>query len=231
LHNIANAQTYQLQSIDGSNVQVEVAYRPSIKTLVIACAKDTIYLTDYWALDTAIVLNGSFLQVSYARRAGSNEGLAYTVLLCVDHNKLVQAMHIKSFSEYDMRNLNHIKGNINEYQLFKVKTQLLESDKASYKLNLLVHDESSSERTPKTNYNYDEEVTLNFDPKQNIFYTTHEYMSKSFTIYNPKSQKEIKRNVSGVVPMITIGENSYYYIKDEWYQKESTGYLLKCTYK
>lgn len=227
-NNIAKAQAYQLQSLDGRTVEVKLTDR--LGTLAIACDRDTIFLADYWALDTAVVLNGKFLQVSYARRAGSNEGLDYMVLLCVEQNKLVQAMHIKSSSEYDMRNIEHIKGNMNEYQLFRLTAQLLGSDKSSFKLNLFVHDENSSERSPKANYNYDEEITLNFDPRQNIFYSTHVYISKYYDVYNPKTQKEIKKSVNCIVPIVTIGKATYCYIEDQWYERESSNYLNKFTY-
>lgn len=231
LFSIVNAQTFQLQSFDGTKVKVQLAYNPALGTLAIACAKDTIYLVDYMDLDDVKILNDRFLQVSYAKRAGSNEGLANTLLLSVDHNKLIQGIHIKSFSEYDMRNLDHIKGSLSEYQLFKVKTQLLGHDKTTYKLNLNIHDESNSERLPKTNHNYNTQLILNFDPKKNIFYDTHQTIAKTFMVYNPKNQRTTKQYLNGKVPVITIGKSSYYYINGEWYEKGDNNYLLKSAYK
>lgn len=64
LFNIVNAQTFQLQSFDGTKVQVQLAYNPALGTLAITCAKDTIYLVDYMDLEYVKILNDRFLQVS-----------------------------------------------------------------------------------------------------------------------------------------------------------------------
>jgi hypothetical protein len=80
----ARAQTYQMQSFDGAPSQVRVVQRPSPQGLVISCLRDTLILSDCWALDQVKVLNKQFLQLTYAIRAGSNEGLRKTLLLCVN---------------------------------------------------------------------------------------------------------------------------------------------------
>ncbi len=206
LYNIANAQTYSLRSFEGTKVQVKLSYKPSIGTLAITCIKDTMYLVDYMDIDNIKIVSGKFLQITYAKRAGSNEDLMNILLLCVDHSKLVQAVHFKSFFEYDMRNIDHIKGNLSEYQLFKLSLQLTGSSKSNYKLNVNIHDESSSERTPRSNHNYNKQIVLNFDLKQNIFYNANENISKSFTIYDPKTQDQIIQAVNGIIPVITISK-------------------------
>lgn len=230
LHDTISAQTYSLQSFEGAKVQINLTYKPSHGTLAIGCLKDTLFLVDYMDIDNVKVLNSRFLQITYTKRAGSNEDLANMLLLCVDNNKLCQAMHIRSSSTYDMRNIYHIKGNLSEYQLFKVKAKLLGNSKNTYKLNLNIHDESSSERNPKTNHNYNKQIMLSFDPGQNIFYSARQAISKSFTVYDPKTQQTIKRDVNGTVPVITLGKSNYYYVKDEWYEKGSNDNLLKYTY-
>ncbi|TDX00994.1 hypothetical protein [Dinghuibacter silviterrae] len=157
LQGLANAQTYSLQSLDGAKVQIELTYKRSLR---ISCAGNTIHVADFWALDTVEILNNRFLQISYAKRAGSNEGLRYLLLLCVHHNKLIQAMHIRSFSEYDLRP--------HTYQLFQVKTHL----SGSGGLRLDIHNENRSPGKPSTHDN--RQLTLRFDPGLDVFYSGHE---------------------------------------------------------
>ncbi|WEK19294.1 MAG: hypothetical protein P0Y49_21190 [Candidatus Pedobacter colombiensis] len=231
LYNTTNAQTYSLQSLEGAKVRVNLLYKPSLGTLAISYLKDTLLLVDYMDINNVKVLNNRFLQITYAKRAGSNEDLENMLLLCVDNKKLCQAMHIRSGSTYDMRNIQHIKGNLSEYQLFKVKVRLFGNGKNNYKLNLSIHDESTSERTPKTNHNYNKQVILSFDPNQDIFYSTRQSISKTFTVYDPKIQQTIKQDVNGVVPVITLDKSNYYYVKGEWYEQGIKDYLLKYAYK
>ena len=231
LHINAKAQVYNFQSIDGAKIQANLDYKPSSGTLSIACSNDTIYLVDYIDLDKVKVLDDKFLQVSYFKRAGSNEGLVNTLLLCVYHKKLVQSLHIVSFSEYDMRDIYHTNYGFGEYKLFRIKTQLLGTNKDNYKLRLGIHDESKSERNPKTNHNFNKQITLAFDSEQNVFYEKYLNLSGSFSIYNPKYQVEIKESVNSPVLSINIVDKLYYYIKNEWYEKSNNKHLIKYTFK
>jgi len=171
LYNTATAQTYSLQSFEGTVKEIKFSCKPGSETLTIVCGRDTL-LIDYWATDYVKVLDNRFLQIVYSIRAGSNEGVENMLLLCVDSNRLYQALHVRCFSEYDMRNVSHIKGNPNEYQLFKLKAQLLGNSKSTYKLKVNIHDESTSESDPKTNHNYNKQMILNFDPVRNRFFGT-----------------------------------------------------------
>lgn len=227
----AKAQVYNLQSIDGIKVQVRLYYKPSIGSLAIVCAKDTLYLADYMDLDEVKVLGSNFLQVSYAKRAGSNEEQINTMLLCVCSNKLIQAMHIKSFFEYDMRNIYHIKGSLSEYHLFKAKIQLIGNNKTTYKLKLDIHDENNSERNPKVNYNSNKQRILDFDFKQKIFYNSYKNVVKSFRINDLKTQHQITQNVNSFVSIINISNTSYYYINNQWYEKAYNDYLIQSSFK
>jgi len=135
---------------------------------------------------------------------------------------MYQAMHIATFAESDMRPV--------EYQLFTVKTQLLNSTKNRYRAKLTIHDESYSERLPATNHEYNRQVLLDFDPTRHVFYRTQEHMARSFTVYSFKTQKETTLRVKETVPIIDFDKSFYYFIDGEWYSKSSTGKLYKQFY-
>jgi hypothetical protein len=229
--NFAKAQIYNIESFQGLKTEINLYYKPFSGCLTISCLKDTLHIDDYMDAYEIKVLGKKFLQITYLKRAGSNENLMNMLLLCVDNGKLCQALHVKCLSTYDMRNVYHIKGNRSEYQLFKLKVKLLGNGKDTYRLNINIHDESSSEIAPKTNYNYNKQITLRFDPVLDVFYGTRKILSKSFNVYDPKTEDQIAQEVHGSVPTIIIRKNEYYYINGEWFQKGHNNNLLRLLFK
>ncbi|MCC2548201.1 hypothetical protein LJY25_17255 [Hymenobacter sp. BT175] len=106
-------------------------------------------MSESWALDTVRVWNQQFLQLTYAVRGGSNLGIRNTLVVCAAQGKLCQALQAETFREYDLRNLHG--GDPGEYELYRVQMRLLGSTPATYRLQLTVHDESRSGRTPANN--------------------------------------------------------------------------------
>ena len=79
----ATAQTYRLQSLDGTPVQMQVRELSdsSSHALAIVCGKDTVFAYNYWAPGRVKVVNKRFLQVTYAVRGGSNLGVGCALAL------------------------------------------------------------------------------------------------------------------------------------------------------
>jgi hypothetical protein len=215
----ACAQTYQVQSFDGAPSQVRVVQRPSPHGLVISCLRDTLLLSDCWALHQVKVLNKQFLQLTYAIRAGSNEGLRNTLLLCVNQGKLCQALKMESYRNYDMRNLAHIPGNVDEYELFQLQTQLLSITSKTYKLKLIIHDESRSQTTSATNHLSTKQVVLRFDASRQLFYTRQEKVTPRIHVLDPKTDKVIALRGKDLVPIIALPTSTYYFVKGEWFKQ------------
>jgi hypothetical protein len=218
----ACAQTYQVQSFDGAPSHVRVVQRPSEQGLAISCLRDTLILADCWALDQVKVLNKQFLQITYAIRAGSNEGLGSTLLLCVNQGKLRQALKVESYRNYDMRNLAHIPGNVDEYELFQIQTQLLGTTSKTYKLKLIIHDESRSKTTPATNHLSTKQVVLSFDASRQLFYTRQEKVTSRIYVLDPKTDKVIALKEKDLVPVIALPTSTYYFVKGEWFAQFSS---------
>jgi hypothetical protein len=213
----ACAQTYQLRSFDGEATQVRVVTHLSPQGLVISCLQDTMLLNDCWAIDQVKVLNKQFLQLTYAIRAGSNEGLRNTLLLCVNQRKLQQALKVKSYANYDMRNLAHLPGNPDEYKLFQVQTQLLGTTSKTYRVKLTIHDESRSQTTPATSHLTTKQVLLSFDASRQLFYTNQEKVTPHIHVWDPKTNRVIALRDKDLVPVIALPTSAYYFIKGGWF--------------
>jgi len=218
----ACAQTFQLQSFDGALSQVRVVQRPSEQGLAISCLRDTLVLADCWALDHVKVLNKQFLQITYAIRAGSNEGVGNTLLLCVNQGKLRQALKVESYRNYDMRNVYHVPGNVDDYELFQLQTQLLGTTSKTYKLKLLIHDESRSKTTPATNHLSTKQVVLRFDASCQLFYTRQEKVTPRIHVLDPKTDKVLALRGKDLVPVIALPTSTYYFVKGEWFEQLSS---------
>ena len=167
------AQTYRLRPFGGGTVLVRVYEQRTPRALVVACATDTVKVYDYWAQDTVSVWNRQFLQLSYAVRAGSNLGGGNTLVLCVAQGRLCRAWKAETFREYDLRNLAHIPGNPDEYQLHRVRLRLLGTTPSSYRLQLTAYNERRSARNPSSNHRSTTQAVLKFDAGRHLFYTGH----------------------------------------------------------
>jgi hypothetical protein len=146
----ASAQTYRLRSLEGVPVAVRV-YREPIqfngpqhrRDLSIVCGKDTVFVYDAWDNGTVKVLNQQFLQLTYAVRGGTNQGLGSTLVVCVAHGKLYQALKVPSYSQADLYGPDYY------HELYRVRLRLLGTTPRKYRLQLTVRDEQRISFLPK----------------------------------------------------------------------------------
>ena len=217
-----HAQTYRLRSFDGGTVPVRVYEQITPRALVVACATDTVRLYDYWTQDGATVWNQQFLQLAYAVRAGSNLGVRNTLVLCVAQGRLRQALKAETFREYDMRNLDHIAGNPDEYELYQVQLRLLGSTPLTYRLQLTAYDESRAARAPAGNRHSTTQAELKFDTGRYLFYTGHQRVPARFAVVDLKAKRVVTRHVTAPLPVIALGDRIQYFIQGEWYKAART---------
>lgn len=197
--------------------------RPSVNALAIICSLDTVFLYDCWALDQVKAVGQRFLQVAYAVRAGSNEGLGNTVLFCVDKGKLQQALKARTFRSYDVRNLTHVLGNPDEYELFEARLFLLGTNANNYQVKFIIHDESRSQSAPATNHTTAKQLITGFDPARQIFSSAQKKIAGPFYVTDPKTKQIIKLSTKEKVPFIALDNTPYCFIKGKWYEEASTG--------
>lgn len=161
---------------------------------------DAINILNYWGVPPEIhVLNKNFIEISYAVRGGSNLGLGNTLILCVRGGKLYEAMHVLRYVKGETGNLK------NDYH---IKLALSGNSKNNYKLRVSIHDDVYSKPNPEINYVYNNQTVLNFDTKQNAFYSIKQ------NIYDHliKSETGKKQKVDGNFPVIFLGKETYYFI-------------------
>jgi len=232
----ANIEIYNIQSIDGTSQKIFIEPNYIDNQLIITCLNDTLRISGFTDFDGRIsALSNSFLGICYKVRAGSNIKLRRVLMLCVNHRRLYQALHITSLSSYDMdmvynKRVDSLKL-FDEHGLMFLKYNLSEGVKNEYRLNVYIHDEIKSRRNPKNNHNYNKQVALVFDANQSIFCSDNEDLSQYFIIYDPKTQRESKQYVMGRFPVIKLDKTNYYYIKGEWFEMVSDNKLLKYSFR
>jgi hypothetical protein len=222
IFNPAKSQPYSIESFDGGNAKINLNYTLFSKTLKVSCLKDTLFLVDYTGTSEVRVLNKRFLQIVYWVRAGSDMWLKNTVILLVKKSKIIVAILVTSYSEYVSPDQEGI---------YEFKFIMIGVDIGSYKLMIKARDEQKSKLHPRGNYNKNWQDTLSFDPSQDIFYSSYQDISNSFTVYDSKTYQTSKQDVKGTLPVINLGENEYYYIKGEWYEKNAIDKLVKNSYR
>ena len=233
---ICNAQIFKIKALDGTNHKVRFEHELGDQKLFITSLKDTIIIDDFIGLSEDIsVLKESFLSIRYFIRTGSDQSREMLLLLCVNNNKLSQALYIVSLSTYDLVSVFNKKTDslklFDEHANYEVKINLIGSDKEHYKMNINVHDQSESKKNPKTNHSYDKLVILSFDSNQGIFYNARKDFSKYFTVWDPKFPRTTKQYIMGTFPTIELDKTNYYYIHSEWYEEGYGDNLFKHSYR
>lgn len=211
-NNLARAQSYTIESFEGNKANVNLYYKPASGMLSICYLLDTLRIDDYMSVDYVKVLDKVFLQINYVKRGGSNEGFRNQILLYVSNGRLGQALHVSSYSNYDLRPA--------EYSLFKLRATLTGVDADSYKLTLQIHNENRSERRPKSNYSYDKTKFLSFDKKSKCFYSNYEHVAGSYTLHDLKNYSGEKRYLKNDVPVVIIEKDKYYYLNGDWFSQD-----------
>jgi hypothetical protein len=222
--NFANAQSYNIESFDGKKESIKLYYKPASGMLIITCLGDTLAIDNYWAVDTAKVLDKKFLQINYAKRGGSNEGFGNELLLHINKGKLFQTLHVNSYTNYDFRNTTHTKGSLNEYYLFKLSTALTGHNVDVYKLKVNIHNEQKSHTNRKLNHNYNRIELLSFDKKCEVFFSSYKHLRGYYIFHQSKDNDGEKKYKAMDVPVVIIEKNQYYYIDGEWFTKENESF-------
>lgn len=231
--NVAISQEYSLRSFSSGRMLIQTSLNDGKQILSITCPTDTIYIRDVDDVKTAKVLNNTFLMIVYHVRAGSGMHLMRTLLLSGSNNKICESLNIASLFKEEFLDFNkHVTSpmKVEVNSIYDAKLFLREDDSKNYKLSAKIHDERSSAHAPKTNYNNSSLTTLNFDKNLHIFYSSHEHMAGYFTIFDPKTQKEVKQYINSTLPVAKLGKYKYYYKKNVWYERFDSN-LTKCSYK
>ena len=207
----ATAQTYRLKSLDGTPVQVQVFHHSSPRALAIVCGKDTVFVYDYWALDEVKVLNRQFLQLTYAVRGGTNQGLGSTLVVCVSQRKLHQALKVPSYSQYDLYGPDY------HHELYRVRLSLLGTTPQTYRFHFAVQDERRSSLDPEHNHRSSTQAMARFDPDRQLFYTGVQRVPTGFRAVDDKTEQVVTLKVPNPVPVIVLKDRVRYFIQGEWF--------------
>ena len=228
-----DTKTYDIKSLDGQNQKVHIMPDYPKHILRMSCLKDTISITDYWGVPVDIhVLNNNFIELDYAIRGGSNLSLGNMIVLCVNKNKLYEAMHVLRHMDSELSYIIDSK-KFHDHSNYNIKVTLSGNNKNNYKLNVNVHDYEKSTTDPDGNYNYDNLSILSFDADKNVFYSVKDGLYGTFKLYHNGRHNKTKQNIRGDFPVIILGKEFYYFIKDGWYTRgqndQLDGYTSRTT--
>lgn len=212
----AKAQTYEIDSFEGKKSKINLSYQPASGRLTISYLKDTLVVNNYMSIDDVKVQNKKLLQISYVKRAGSNQDAMNQLWLCISNGQLKQALHINSLIMYDLRP--------SEYSLYKLGLTLSGTTTDSYQLKLNLHREETSKDNPKSNKKYDQSSHLLFDKQHKVFYSNYENITGTYTFHNLDYKGNGKKALKLTTPVITIEKDKYYYINGNWYTREKNSF-------
>ena len=233
LSNPIKAQVYTIQSFDGGIEKIRISTDDIHRRINISYLNDSIYLPNFNNMVAIKVLLNHFLSIDYEQRSGTGMHLQHTLILCVNHKKLIQSLHITSlfneefidFRKPDATNLVDVK------TVYELKLNLVNDKTLGYKLKVSIHDEKWSKHNKKTDHNKNDDIVLQFDKSQNIFYTKTESVNHNFDMYDPQTEHGLKKIISGKYTTVVLGKSHYYFIKGEWYENSDNKNLVRYSYQ
>ena len=229
---IANAQVYNVHSLDGPAQKISVADSEK-STLIISCLQDTIYVHNLNNIDEAKLLNRNFLKVVYDARGGTGIHLQHTVILCLNNKRLIEALHLVSLFHEEFMDFSKDADTIGKVAVnstYSVHLSLSGNNPAHYKLNAKIHDDRKSKISHGESYSRDDESHLSFDPVVNVFYTSQLELARNYTIAGPNVENETEQHIKGKFPVAKFGKMTYYFIKGCWYERGDSE-LVKYSYR
>ncbi|UOQ70531.1 hypothetical protein [Hymenobacter cellulosilyticus] len=222
----ARAKTYTVRSLEGKASVVSLSYKPFSKKLSISFKRDTIYLHNYTNTQAVSILAGNFLQVTYGIRAGTGLALQNTALLCVVKDRLQVALLVQSYAS----GFSTTPGNastIDKQWLNTLKFSVPKQSKANFELLFTIQQQQKSKLHPPANYTKPGKAVLRFDTTRYIFYSTRNNINQSFTLVDSRTNTEIIKAIKEIAPIITLGEDTYYFIANSWYSIGADNKLFK----
>jgi len=230
---MARSQVFRLKTFTNYEAVFQLSLDDVKRTLSISFAKDTVHLRNVDDIKVAKVLNKNFLMIVYGVHSGSGMHLTQTIILSANKNRICQSLNITSlFSEeyldFDKQDTSAIKVEVKSN--YTVELSLIGDNTNAYKLSANVHDVRIS-KDSTTNHNITDVASLNFDQSRCVFYNVNEDVIGYFTIFDPKTQEEVRKYIKGNFAAIKLGTYKYYYIGNTWYERSDNNYLTKYSYK
>src|ERR1700744_6153897 len=95
-------RTFDMKSLSEDPLRITVQKALGELSLIITCGKDSIKVDEVVDLNFTRIFGGHFLEVNCTWRVGTNQDRRNTIILCVNKNKLIESMHVKSYSSFDL---------------------------------------------------------------------------------------------------------------------------------
>jgi hypothetical protein len=213
---ISQAQTYSLETLEGINTSIKIQNRTTSIPFTISCSTDKLTLPNYWADGETKVLNRKFLKVRYYVRGGSGVGIGNTLLLCISHGKLRQALHIESYSS----NLNHPSNLDYKGTTQRILDTQLTLDAAN-NVYAVTYDTlvSGENRDFQRRSLGSKRNTLRFNLHENVFFSYQKKVNTNLITF--RGSRTNIGHFSGVAPAFQLNDTEYLFISSRWYAKSS----------
>ncbi|MGZ3821807.1 MAG: hypothetical protein ACXVB6_14530, partial [Mucilaginibacter sp.] len=99
-----DTKTINILSLDGKNRKAHIMPDYANRELNISCLKDTISIEGAGHAEER-VLDNRFVQICYDVRGGSNFALGNMLIICVNGDRLYEALHIVRYATWDSNDL------------------------------------------------------------------------------------------------------------------------------
>lgn len=216
-HSPIKAGYYTLRSIDGKKASIHVEELPH--ELRISCLHDTSLLYEYFGDFQAIVLDSSFLRITYAVRGGSGFGSENTVLLAIRDGHLHQALLIMS---------SFLAVGFNYHHTLHTDLKLSGGRGSNYILTAGAREYLKDESHPAGSYKRFKPILLRFNSDLMAFHSKMPVANTAFTAVEVNHGNEyINFAVGDTIPMVHLAGYLYYYAEGSWYSPIDAKLLLQ----
>ncbi len=235
---IAYGQTFSIESLEGTQEEVVICKNENGgRTFMVASNCDTLYVpNEYSGEITVSLLNKNFAAVTYDLPTFRGEITSQCLLLiCIQNKKVYAALHIPSKRIYARRHTEptpvyEVIGSVSEKR-----------KKPNYRMKLSIRD-THWDDVSGVQKHIRKTIRLKFSEQDKVFFNAVPHFDTLDLYYNRYNaadyyngylhQLDFPIKMTGYgFPAIKLGDKTYYFCYDRWFESSAEGYFFCTTSK
>jgi hypothetical protein len=230
VQNTTKAQSYSIETFEGTKAEIKLAALPSGRGLGIRLLTDSMFLTNYMGTEQVHILNNKFLEIVYDVMGGPGLEVEDMILLSVINKKLVVSLAATYYTKSITPLKDHLD-KVDDIAIHKLNVTIIGQHKGNFKLVARKEDQNNSGSQPSNNYKRNSIDTLSFDLTKFGFYNGHQDISKSFSVFDPATENYHQRLVKGRILTNNLGKAGFFLIDGDWFKEGLHDTLYRVYYK
>jgi len=223
---IKDSEYLTVKSLDSIECKVYIIKDNANGRIIIKLnSNETLCINNFRGFEQkASILNNKFIELLFKLPGGTGTGVNRTVLICISKGKLYKALDVISMvNSVFKKTYDRYTDSLNLYDestTYNVDFKLIQSKNKIFRLMVSEYEKVYSKIDPKQNHEIRDSLYLNFDWRENVFYSGFINLRGDFVIVNDNEGTTTNRIFkNNKYPTIRLRDAEYYFIDRSWFYR------------